>query len=240
MITRKGIATVAAVMIMAATLLGLTMTSAAAASLRIELRYEPEGENTRVTVTVLNAPDIFSLELAFDMAGKTYIESEVLTPPVALSMFLFESKENVLKYLVLECAEPYDHDNFLSKGRDADGNNTLCTFVYSGDGIFESFKAVGGVLDDGSYIDSAEIVTVNPPPFKTPPAPSALIPGDINGDGQVDINDILLIRDLVFGIKEQTAEHIAAINMLMSNTLPNANVILAVRDVIFGNYFSPN
>jgi len=51
--------------------------------------------------------------------------------------------------------------------------------------------------------------------------------GDVNHDNRVDIDDIMLVRDIIFGIEEPTAYHMWAAGL-------DINAILLVRDVIFG------
>jgi len=61
--------------------------------------------------------------------------------------------------------------------------------------------------------------------------PSA--PGDANGDGVVNIEDILLIRDVIFGLAELSKEGYLSLG-LNENDAVTINSILYVRDVIFG------
>ena len=65
------------------------------------------------------------------------------------------------------------------------------------------------------------------------PVPTPLpIPGDINGDGKVNILDILLVRDLIFGIRTPTFE-LDRIKILIGRDVPDISAILAIRDIIF-------
>jgi len=67
-------------------------------------------------------------------------------------------------------------------------------------------------------------VTLTPNPYK---------PGDINCDNAVNIDDILLVRDIIFGQTPTPAqlEQITRINPLGKASI---DVILAVKDIIFG------
>ena len=66
------------------------------------------------------------------------------------------------------------------------------------------------------------------------PTPGGL-PGDINGDKKVDIFDILLVRDMIFGTEQATSSRIAAIKRLNLDT-PNVFCILCIRDIIMGEW----
>ncbi|MCL2434056.1 MAG: hypothetical protein FWD16_06010 [Clostridia bacterium] len=70
---------------------------------------------------------------------------------------------------------------------------------------------------------------------ETQPPPGR--PGDINCDGLVNIDDILLLRDLIFG-KQPTQCNAAAIQQISEDGKPTINVIITVRDIIFGIYTS--
>ncbi|MCL2433370.1 MAG: hypothetical protein FWD16_02485 [Clostridia bacterium] len=56
--------------------------------------------------------------------------------------------------------------------------------------------------------------------------------GDINGDGFVNIDDILLLRDIIFG-KTPTAGQLAALKPISPEGKATIDTILAVRDIIF-------
>ncbi|MCL2433848.1 MAG: hypothetical protein FWD16_04950 [Clostridia bacterium] len=79
-----------------------------------------------------------------------------------------------------------------------------------------------------------------PPPTDTPkptetestPTPFPFRKGDINCDSRVDIEDILLVRDIIFGQQPTPAQR-AALDLLCQGT-PDINVLLTVRDIIFG------
>jgi len=58
------------------------------------------------------------------------------------------------------------------------------------------------------------------------------VPGDANGDTNVNIDDILLVRDVIFGLKTLTEQGLANCNYT-SNAQVNINTILFIRDIIF-------
>jgi len=60
------------------------------------------------------------------------------------------------------------------------------------------------------------------------------MPGDVTGDGKVNIEDILMVRDFIFGVKEPDANQMAAMGQLMASGAPDIGVILGIRDIIFG------
>jgi len=59
------------------------------------------------------------------------------------------------------------------------------------------------------------------------------VSGDANLDGYVNIVDILLVRDFIFGTKEPTPEQFQAADVNGDGKL-DINDILAIRDIIFG------
>ncbi|MCL2434204.1 MAG: hypothetical protein FWD16_06795, partial [Clostridia bacterium] len=69
------------------------------------------------------------------------------------------------------------------------------------------------------------------PTQSAPPPPTTK--GDIDGDGYVNIADILMIRDFIFGL-EPTAEQLEAVRQLQPEGEIGIMTILAVRDIIFG------
>ncbi|MCL2433204.1 MAG: L,D-transpeptidase family protein [Clostridia bacterium] len=75
-----------------------------------------------------------------------------------------------------------------------------------------------------------------PPPLATAQritAPSALEPGDVNGDGRVDVADILIVRDIIFGIGEHNFETMVRADVNGDNAI-DINDVLCVRILIFG------
>jgi len=198
---RRGVAVFAAVMLLAATLMALTITPAAAASLRIGLKYEAEGENTKVTVIAINPPDICDMQLDFDMTGKTYISGASFTKGF-ISQVGLNATRNVVIYLALTSVEnPYECFE-----KDADGNVVLCSFVYFGGGKFSGFEFVGGRLAGDPY--EAE---------------------DITGASIVDISDDVPAPTPVPIINDRTPSHQTMIGTLADcegNPLSGYNVIL--------------
>jgi len=60
----------------------------------------------------------------------------------------------------------------------------------------------------------------------------AAVMGDVNGDSKVNIEDILLVRDIVFGAEATDAQEAAA--DVNKDTRINIEDILLIRDIIFG------
>jgi len=57
--------------------------------------------------------------------------------------------------------------------------------------------------------------------------------GDADCDGQVNINDILFVRDVIFGLKELTKQGFANLQLENGGKV-TIEQILFIRDVIFG------
>jgi len=78
--------------------------------------------------------------------------------------------------------------------------------------------------------ETADIETTLP--SSDTPSPMT-VPGDVNGDGKVNIEDILLIRDVIFGLKELNAQEAINVNVAADGKA-DINTILYIRDIIFG------
>ena len=65
------------------------------------------------------------------------------------------------------------------------------------------------------------------------PTPTPYPLGDITCNGLVNIDDILLVRDFIFG-KTPTQQQMEQLKLLNPSGVANINVILAIRDIIFG------
>ncbi|MCL2434232.1 MAG: hypothetical protein FWD16_06940, partial [Clostridia bacterium] len=65
------------------------------------------------------------------------------------------------------------------------------------------------------------------------PSPVCLLAGDVNGDCKVNIDDILLVCDVIFGIKELSPQGYQKLG-LKANDRISIDQILFIRDVIFG------
>jgi len=79
-------------------------------------------------------------------------------------------------------------------------------------------------------------VTPSLPATPTPDdSPRPVLPGDANCDGNVDINDILLVRDVIFGLKTLPPQGYANL-LLPEGERVTIDQILFIRDVIFGVY----
>jgi len=64
--------------------------------------------------------------------------------------------------------------------------------------------------------------------------PNIVLPtGDINGDGQVNITDILLLRDFIFGTQTPKGAQLTAADLSGDDNI-NLSDILIIRDIIFG------
>ena len=56
--------------------------------------------------------------------------------------------------------------------------------------------------------------------------------GDVNGDGQININDLLLVRDIIFGTVTPDADTLWAADINSDGNV-DLNDLLALRDIIF-------
>ena len=63
--------------------------------------------------------------------------------------------------------------------------------------------------------------------------PSDILPGDANCDGQVNIEDILLVRDVIFGMRELTPQGRRNLGLGPDDAV-TIDSILYIRDIIFG------
>ncbi|MCL2433338.1 MAG: hypothetical protein FWD16_02315 [Clostridia bacterium] len=80
--------------------------------------------------------------------------------------------------------------------------------------------------------ESTTSPTYEPTTTTTPTSPVFKL-GDLNCNGNVDIDDILLARDFVFG-KTPTAPQLAQLKRLNPAGNANIDIILKIRDIIFG------
>lgn len=108
-------------------------------------------------------------------------------------------------------------------------------------GIFPIIAYYGEIPN----LNPTEEPTEEPTPEITP-TPSATVPtatptpnpfplGDLNCSGKVDIDDILLARDIIFG-KTPTAPQLEQLKRLNPpNGTANIDQILRIRDIIFGS-----
>jgi|GEM_PF-4962477 len=65
--------------------------------------------------------------------------------------------------------------------------------------------------------------------------PGSPPPGDINGDGVADIDDILAVRRHIFGIEALSVQSLqAALDLVPGSNEPDIDTILAIRACIFG------
>jgi len=81
----------------------------------------------------------------------------------------------------------------------------------------------------GPVISATPTATAKPTATTAPPKP-----GDANCDGLVNIDDILLVRDVIFGLKSLTAQ--GRINLsITEDKQANIDTILMIRDIIFGS-----
>ncbi|MCL2433397.1 MAG: hypothetical protein FWD16_02630 [Clostridia bacterium] len=74
--------------------------------------------------------------------------------------------------------------------------------------------------------------TKTPPPSISTEPPCIFTLGDVNNDGRVNIEDILLVRDVIFGVKDLTPCGYSQLNLKEGDPL-NISHILLIRDVIF-------
>ena len=78
--------------------------------------------------------------------------------------------------------------------------------------------------------------TPTPTPFSPTPAPTPNygLPGDVNGDGVVDIEDLLAVIDHIFETELLTGEGLAAALALAEDgATVDIEVLLAIIDLIF-------
>jgi hypothetical protein len=59
-------------------------------------------------------------------------------------------------------------------------------------------------------------------------------PGDVNSDGAIDITDVLLTIDIIFGVKNPNPIEFAAANVDDSNDIIDITDLLMIIDIIFG------
>jgi len=167
-VTRKSIALFTTIMLLATTLMALTIFPAQAASVELEFSYEADGANTKVTISA-NSADIAAIEFAIDMTGKTYVAGGKLAKG-AISQVGFVQKDGVVKYLGLYTADPED-DPWVFES--AGGKTELCWFTYSGSGQFSAVSNPGGELGNKEAITALSVKNIDKP---TPPPVSPSIP----------------------------------------------------------------
>jgi len=193
---RKGIAVFVACMLLAIALTALTLTPAAAATVRLTLTYKAEGANTRITVAS-KATDMGSVQLDFDMTGKIWVYGSTASAPkidYQISQVGYVAKDNAVKYLSLFS---FTWASSFADAADENGNVELCYFVYAGGGTFsrDQIKILGKTYEgtDINLVDIEEIILNTPEPMVTPtpeptetPAPVATpTPDEDNKDNEI-------------------------------------------------------
>jgi len=68
---------------------------------------------------------------------------------------------------------------------------------------------------------------------KTPTSPPQIEPGDADCSGEININDILLVRDVIFGDRALTPQGYKNLGLEVNDDV-NIEQILFIRDMIFG------
>ncbi|MCL2434190.1 MAG: hypothetical protein FWD16_06720, partial [Clostridia bacterium] len=105
------------------------------------------------------------------------------------------------------------------------------------DAAVAAFKAAHdafiAVAPGNVIVPTGTAATTTATPAVTP-TPPVFRYGDIDCSGRVDIDDILLVRDFIFGELTPTPQQLAEIKRINKDGAANIDLILAVRDIIFG------
>jgi len=208
-------------------------------TVKLAFIYEPVGENTKVTVQLVDNPGtIFALELFLTKPdGATYVINSIRRYENGGTAG-FNDKNKVLRFLYYKWNNPSIAPISI-KG----DNPYLLSFEITGEVFNFDMVSIGGATLYQQNINDYTIVqpvptdpigTSTPSPKPTSvPTPIPIIPGDVTGTGKVNIDDILLVRDVIFGITELTVQ--VRLNLgLGPDDAVTIDHILLIRDVIFG------
>ncbi|MCL2434264.1 MAG: hypothetical protein FWD16_07105, partial [Clostridia bacterium] len=182
------------------------------------ITFEPMGSNTMVLLQVIDNPGIEGFEIHFQVpedkafiegSGKSYVKG-------AIAKADYVPATKTVKFLFLSTLDK-DSGIYLE-----DKNPVLCSFELAGTVSSIELPYIGGEYKTAEKIDN--YIPVQPP---TPRK------GDANCDGSVDVNDILLVRDVIFGIAKLTPQGRRNLNLEPAAPV-NVDHILFIRDCIFG------
>ena len=83
--------------------------------------------------------------------------------------------------------------------------------------------------------DAIELCLTPPPPpsFSPPPAGCAFIPGDVNGDGEVSVLDLVGLSNFILGLADLPEEVLCA-GDIDSNGVINVSDVVGVVGIIVG------
>ena len=190
--------------------------------IKLHVDYKPVSQGTLTTVTAVGSPSIIALEVWMRIpAGEDYVEGSAKKLFTGgMSRAYYNPRQNVAT-----CAYSTLDNPPVPMKLDQNGNIPLFTFICTG--TEKSVPCYSYVTYSDYSLAQPFVVVEGELP------PSDLLPGNPTGSGTVNINDILLVRDFIFGTESPTPQQQKAADLNEDGKIDIKDILL-IRDIIFG------